>query len=90
MKKLTKIQASARGQDCTLQIAGVCNYDTETTVLCHFGFGDDGSAKRLRPNERNAAYGCSACHEWIGNGNDYFYIARALVRTTERRDELGL
>jgi len=93
MKPLTKIQKSARNQECTLNIAGVCNYDTDTTVLCHIGFGDNntiGSGKRIRPGERNAVYGCSACHDFIGSGNDYYYIARALVRTAEARDELGI
>ena len=96
MKKLTKIQRSAKGQECTLQIAGVCNYDSETTVLCHVGF-KDGSAKRHRPGERNAVYGCSACHDAIDGRSGqrnyeyiHFYVARALVRTAERRDELGL
>ena len=97
--KQTKVQKSARGEECTLRIAGVCNHNTETTVLCHVGF-KDGSGKRIRPGERNAVYGCSACHDVI-DGRSFAaycipeddlweYIARALVRTAERRDELGV
>ena len=99
-KPLTKIQASARNQECTLNIAGVCNYDPETTVLCHIGF-KDGSGKRIRPGERNAVYGCSACHDAIDHRTGQFtdpylsveenwYIARALVRTAEARDRMGI
>jgi cytochrome c553 len=90
--KQTKVQKSARGEECTLRIAsGVCNYDVETTVLAHISF-QYGSDKRNRPNERNAVYACSACHDAIGSWNDAYgwEIGRALVRTTERRDELGV
>ena len=89
--KQTAIQKSARHQDCTLNIAGVCNYDPATTVLCHLGF-KYGSGKRIRPGERNAVYACSACHEVMGSWNDLYgmEIARGIVRTTERRDELGI
>ena len=94
----TKIQASARDQECTLQIAGICNGDVSTTVLCHVGF-KYGSGKRIRFGERNAVYGCSACHDLIDKRSTYpilmekehwFYVARALVRTAERRDEIGI
>ena len=96
--KLTKIQKSAKGEACTLNIAMVCNYDPETTALCHIGF-KDGSGKRIKPGERNAIYGCSACHNMIDHrtvplmineSERWEYIARALVRTAERRDELGI
>jgi len=89
--KQTKIQASAKGQDCTLNIAGVCNYDPETVVLAHISF-KYGTDKRNRPNERNAVYACSDCHDAIGSWNDVYgmEIARALVRTAEKRDQLGI
>ncbi|MGP0834860.1 nuclease domain-containing protein [Serratia sp. CY85251] len=29
------LRDSARGHCCTLQIPGICNGNTETTVLCH-------------------------------------------------------
>jgi hypothetical protein len=102
--KQTKVQKSARGEECTLRIAGICTYDVETTVLCHVGF-NYGTGKRIRVGERNAVYACSACHDAIDGrhlvegiyelGGDWrhvkwWYIARALVRTAERRDELGI
>ena len=89
--KQTKVQKSARYQDCTLELAGLCNYDLSTTVLAHISF-KYGTDKRNRPNERNAVYACSACHDAIGSWNEEYgmEIARALVRTAERRDELGI
>ncbi len=91
MKRLTKIQASAKGMDCTLNIAGVCSYDPDKTIFCHLGF-KYGSGKRIRPNERNGVYGCSDCHDAIGSWDDVYgmEIARALVRTAEARDRMGI
>lgn len=34
--KMSAIRKAARGEECTLNIAGVCSYDPETVVLCHF------------------------------------------------------
>jgi hypothetical protein len=58
--KTTKAQQAAHGQDCTLRIPLVCNWNTETTVLAHTG---SGSAKRNHDEE--AVYSCSACHDAI-------------------------
>ena len=33
---MSAIRKAARGEECTLNIAGVCSYDHETVVLCHF------------------------------------------------------
>lgn len=95
--KRSKIRQSAKGETCTLNIAGVCSYNPETTVLAHIGFGDGGTAKRRQPGEANSVYACYACHEAIGEGRDvpgkggkWFYIARGLARTFERRMEKGL
>ena len=91
MKKLTAVQRSARDQDCTVEIAGICNGDVSTTVLAHLSF-QYGTDKRNRPNERNAVYACSKCHDEIGSWSDLYgmEIARALVRTAEARDRMGI
>jgi len=94
---MTKIRKSAQGEQCTLNIAGVCRYESETVILAHIGFGDGGTAKRRQPGEVNAVYACAYCHDAIGEGKDvpgqggkWFYIARGLVRTFQRRIEKGL
>jgi hypothetical protein len=56
-----KIQASARGQDCTVRIPMVCNHNPETVVLAHingvrFGHG-------VGKKTSLGAYCCSACHD---------------------------
>jgi hypothetical protein len=61
-KKLTKIRAAARGQDCLLRFP-VCNYRIETTVLCHSNLLADGKGMGKKAPDECAAFGCSACHD---------------------------
>ena len=58
----TPIRRAARGQDCTLRLA-VCNFDPDTTVLCHSNFLSDGKGMGLKAPDTAAAFGCSACHD---------------------------
>lgn len=60
---MTKIRASARDQECTLQFPLVCNHRTDTTVLCHSNQLKDGKGMGLKAPDTRAAYGCSACHD---------------------------
>ena len=59
----TPIRRAARGQDCTLRLAGNCNFDPDTTVLCHSNFLADGKGMGLKAPDTAAAFGCSACHD---------------------------
>lgn len=63
--KSTPIRASARGEDCTIQLPGVCNGNRETTVLCHSNKAADGKGMGLKASDERAAYGCSSCHDVI-------------------------
>lgn len=36
MIRSKKITQSAKGESCTLQIAGFCHGDTDSVVFCHF------------------------------------------------------
>ena len=64
---LTKIQESARGEDCTLRVPGVCSRDPSTVVLCHAPYpGRFGSRK----DDWWAAYGCADCHDAL-DGRDW-------------------
>ena len=60
----TPIRRAARGQDCTLRLA-VCNFDLDTTVLCHSNFLSDGKGMGLKAPDSCAAFGCSACHDLL-------------------------
>lgn len=88
------IRESARGEDCTLQIAGVCSYRPETVVLCHFP--DESHGVGRKSDDISAGYGCSACHDWIDRrvkGRDEeaeWYMRRSQTRTLRRLIERGI
>jgi len=77
---LSKITKSARGEDCTVRIPGVCNFDQETTVLAHINGVRFGHGVARKANDKHAAYTCSACHDAIDGR----------VRTEYTTDELRL
>lgn len=60
--KTTKIRQSARGEDCTINLEGVCNYDPDTVVWCHSNQSAHGKGMGLKANDEHGAYGCCACH----------------------------
>ena len=61
--KMTPIRRAARGQECTLQLLGVCNGDSSTVVLCHSNRLADGKGMGLKAPDTAACFGCSACHD---------------------------
>ena len=91
--KSAKLRKSARHQQCTFQIPGVCNHNPETTVLCHLQF--DGGIMGGKENDLSAAYGCSDCHWTIDNrlvsdAERWFHMGRALARTHKKMHQDGV
>jgi len=60
---MSKITKSARGEDCSLRIPGVCNFDPATTVFCHAPCVDKGMG--YKSPSWWGSYGCSSCHDYI-------------------------
>jgi Protein of unknown function (DUF1364) len=58
----------ARGQDCTMNVLGVCNYDSETVVLAHSNSMADGKGKGYKANDHSGVWACHACHAWLDQG----------------------
>jgi|SRR6478736_3712798 len=96
MIRSNKIRKSARGEQCTLQIVGVCNGDPETVVFCHLP--DESHGMGLKANDVCGCYGCSACHDALDRrvrcdeleANRYWYLFTAIKRTLVRLIELGV
>ena len=94
--KSTKIRQSALGESCTLNIFGVCNYNPETVVLCHFPSESKGIGKKS--DDISAGYGCSACHDAVDgrNRSEEFrahadqYMRQSIYRTQRRLIDKGL
>ena len=96
MIRSKKITQSARGEECTLNIAGVCSYDPETVVFCHFPDGAQGMG--IKASDLSGAYGCYACHQVVDGharcdefiDNRDWYLRRAQNRTLERMFDKGI
>lgn len=92
--KSKKLRDSARGQNCTLNIAGVCNYNPETVVLCHFPSDVAGS----KATDISSGFGCSACHDAVDgrvSSPEFqlckdFYMRRSQIRTWHAWLSMGL
>lgn len=63
--QMTPIRASAKDQDCTIRLPGICNQNPQTTVLCHSNQLADGKGMGIKAPDTCAAYGCSACHDVV-------------------------
>jgi hypothetical protein len=61
-----KLTRAALGRECQVRIPGVCNGDSETTVLAHYRLaGTNGMG--CKPNDLQGAWACSACHDLVDN-----------------------
>ena len=90
-----KLRDSARGESCTLNIAGICTYDDSTVVLCHLSYESHGMGRKS--DDIVAAFGCHACHDAIDGRAGHlspedreYYARRGMVRTWRRWIERGL
>lgn len=91
-----KLRDSASGQDCTLNIAGICNYDDATTVLAHLP--DESHGMSQKADDISGAFACSECHDCIdgrhtvklSSEDKEFYMRRGMVRTWRHWIDSGL
>jgi len=76
-----KITQSARNQDCTLRLPGICNFNPETTVFAHIGTN---RGMGFKCSDVVGVYACSNCHSEIDGVNRHALAAdklRALEET---------
>lgn len=94
--KSQPMRDAAKGEDCTLNIARVCNYNPETTVLAHLP--DETNGMGTKSDDISACLACSACHTLIDSPGDIrltseereWYMRRAMVRTWRRMLAKGI
>lgn len=60
---MSKITLSARNEECTVRLAGICNHNPETVVFAHINGVRFGHGMGLKANDIHGAYACSACHD---------------------------
>lgn len=54
----------ARNKECMVRLVGVCNWNTETTVLAHIRRAHVAGAGQ-KPPDTCGVWACSACHDEI-------------------------
>lgn len=78
-----KLRDAARGQECTVRLPGVCNWNPETTVLAHLPSGSKGVG--MKGLDTVAVFACSACHDAIDGRSkveiDWRDLLRSLAET---------
>lgn len=58
---MSRITASANGQDCQVRYTGICTYDPATTIWSHCRHGAAGRGKAIKALDLAGAYACTAC-----------------------------
>lgn len=58
---MSKITASANGEDCQVRLPGICTYDPATTIWSHARHGAAGKGKGIKAIDEAGAYACTAC-----------------------------
>lgn len=97
--KMTPIRKAAHGQDCTMQIPGVCNRNPETVVWAHSNNYADGKGAGIKARDEEGCFACHACHSFYDGGyanagwtrhavESCFNRARALSREILRQKGL--
>jgi len=88
-----RLRKSAKGQECTMQVVGVCNSNPETTVLAHIQ--TEGGKMGGKADDFSACFCCSDCHAWLDQHrgselDELFYTRRAIIRTQRIWTQNGL
>lgn len=84
MIRSKKIRDSAKGEDCSLRLAGICSFNPEQTVLCHVGrLGGRG----FKCDDTFALYGCFNCHQEI-DGVNRRSLAGDILRAVEETQHI--
>lgn len=58
---MSKIRDSARDEDCTVRLPGVCKWLPEFTIWSHAPFGSGGKGRSIKAIDLAGAYCCTAC-----------------------------
>jgi hypothetical protein len=58
----------ARGKPCLVRIAGICSFDTDTTIAAHSNSSFHGKAGARKANDEFSVWCCFHCHSWLDQG----------------------
>ncbi|MCK3654245.1 hypothetical protein A4G19_13085 [Pasteurellaceae bacterium Macca] len=61
---MADLRKEAKGRECQVRLAGICNGNLDTVVLAHYRMaGLNGMG--IKPNDIFGAWACSSCHDEI-------------------------
>jgi hypothetical protein len=75
---MSKLRESARDEICMIRYPGICNFNSQTTVLAHLPDGSGTGHMAGKSNDLCSVYACSACHDVLDG--------RALAKDLTRND----
>lgn len=58
---MSRITASANGEDCQVRIPGICTFDPAKTIWSHCRHGAAGKGRGIKALDIAGAYACTAC-----------------------------
>lgn len=58
---MSKITASAKGENCQVRYVGICTHNPEHTIWSHCRHGAAGRGKGIKAIDLAGAYACTAC-----------------------------
>lgn len=88
---MTNLREAARGEPCMIRLPG-CNFDPQTTVLCHYRMSGV-SGMGLKSPDLLASWGCSACHAFVDTHSDVdtkYAFLQGVIRTQAELIRRGL
>lgn len=92
------LRKEAKGRGCMVRLPGICNFNSETTVLAHIRLSGV-SGMGMKSPDLIGAWACSACHDEIdgrtnrsGLTRDELRLAHydGMVRTIVQLEKEGL
>lgn len=87
---MANLKKLARGQECQVRIPGVCNFNSETTVLAHIRMPGITGAGMKAP-DLLGAWCCSACHQATeSNPSVRGDFLEGVARTQNKLIEMGV
>lgn len=87
---MANLKKLARGQECQVRIPGVCNFNSETTVLAHIRMpGITGTG--MKAPDLLGAWCCLACHQATeSNPSMRGDFLEGVARTQNKLIEMGV
>lgn len=89
---MSKLRELARGKDCQVRLAGICNFNPETVVLAHYRLAGT-CGVGMKPPDLLGAWCCSSCHDAVDGRRPHddsrLAFAEGVMRTLYQLIKLG-